>query len=317
MPTLVQKEEQRHKKINFKRIVMATDFSLASQRAWDYALAIARRYGSEITIVHAIPPEPRRSIPMDPLPRKLSRERLLAEQEMERLSQEARYANVAHHVAIEQGSVCGVISSIVDREHAELLVLATHGRGGLKKLALGSVAEGVLRLAPCPVLTVGPKALSQKAEVAEFKSILFATDFGIASSKSLPYALALAEDCRAKLILLHTAPPVPLGAIGPAVYGNGTYVDVTKWYNGIREENLRKLNELIPRTAKLSVQPEYLVISDFVPEGILVAASSHDAQLIIMGATRTHSPRLAAHIPLAVIHEVLCKANCPVLTVKE
>ena len=54
--------------VDFRRILMATDFSAPSQRALDYALAIARRYGSEISIVHAIAPEARGSVPMDPLP---------------------------------------------------------------------------------------------------------------------------------------------------------------------------------------------------------------------------------------------------------
>jgi nucleotide-binding universal stress UspA family protein len=317
MPTIVQREEQRQEKINFKKIVMATDFSVASERAWNHALAIARRYNSEITIVHAIPPEPRQSIPMDPLPRELSRERLTAEQEMGRFKQEALGANAAHRILIDRGSAWDVISSVINREHPDLLVLGTHGRGALKKLALGSVAEEVLHLAPCPVLTVGPKALPPRSNVADFKSILFARDFGIASSKAFPYALFLAEDCRAKLMMMHMAPPVPAAAIGPAAYGPAaTYVALTEWYNRVREENSRKLKELIPRNAKLSAQPEYIVTADFVAEGILDAATSHGAELIIMGANPTRSARLAAHIPWAITHNVLCQAKCPVLTVK-
>src|SRR5215469_5418906 len=292
MPTMVQKEEKSQEKMYFNRIVMATDFSAASRHAWDYALAIARRYNSEITIVHAILPEPRRSIPMDPLPRELSRERLSAEEEMGRFRKEVLSANAAHHIVIGQGSAWEVISSIIDREHPDLLVLGTHGRGSLKKLALGSVAEEVLRLAPCPVLTVGPKALPPRSDAADFKSILFATDFGIASAKAFPYALFFVEDCRAKLIMLHMAPPVPAAAIGPAAYGPGaTYVDLTEWYNRVREEGSRKLMELIPKNARLSAQPEYIVTADFVAEGILDAATLHGAELIIMGANPTRSPR--------------------------
>ena len=49
-----------------------------------------------------------------------------------------------------------VLASVIQRKNVDLLVLGTRGRGGLKKLALGSVAEEVLRLAPRPVLTIGP-----------------------------------------------------------------------------------------------------------------------------------------------------------------
>jgi nucleotide-binding universal stress UspA family protein len=297
---------------------MATDFSPASQRALEYALAIARRYGSEISVVHAIPAEPRESVPMDPLPRELNRDRLEAERDMQRLEQEAHLGDFTHHTVVERGSVWDVLSSIIERDHPGLLVLGTHGRGGLKKLTLGSVAEEVLRLAACPVLTVGPKTAPPGSDVTDFKSILFATDFGPASAKAFPYALSLAEDCRAKLILLHMVPPIPVLDIGPAAYGPPTYVaeDLTEWKARMREEGSRKLRELIPSNAKLAIQPEYVVETSFLPEGILDTAAMYQAELIVMGANRVRSARLAAHIPWAVTHDVLCEAKCPVLTVR-
>jgi len=313
MSTVAPLESQIEKSVEFKRIMIATDFSAASQEAWGYALAIARRYGSEITIVHAIPPAPRRSVPMDPVPPELNRERLLAEQEMERFRQEARLAHAANHVVVEQAPVWDVISSIIEREDPDLLVLGTHGRGILKKLALGSVAEEALRLAPCPVLTVGPKAFPPRSEVADFKNILFATDFGPASAKAFPYALSLAEDCQARLILLHVLPPMPVAEVGPAAYGPATYVaeDLTEWCKRVREESSRQLKELIPRSAKLSAPPIELVAPDFLPEGILDAAMSYEAELIVMGANRTRSPRLAAHISWALLTTSSAKPDVP------
>jgi nucleotide-binding universal stress UspA family protein len=255
---------------------------------------------------------------MDPLPRELNRDRLEAEREMRRLEQEAHLRDLTHHGVIERGSVWEVLSSIIERDHPGLLVLGTRGRGGLKKLTLGSVAEEVLRLAACPVLTVGPNAGPPTSEVADFKNILFATDFGPASAKAFPYALSLAADCRAKLILLHMVPPMPVLDVGSAAYGPPTYVaeDLTEWQARMREESSRKLRELIPSNAKLAAQPEYVVDTSFLPEGILDTAALHKAELIVMGANRVRSPRLAAHIPWAVTHDILCEAKCPVLTVR-
>jgi nucleotide-binding universal stress UspA family protein len=323
MATVALTQEQKEWSVDFKRILIATDFSAPSERALGYAVAIARRYGSEISIVHAIPPEPRESVTMDPLSRELNRARLEAEQEMQRLVLEAHLKDFAHHVAIEQGSVWEVLSAMINQHHPNLLVLGTHGRGALERLALGSVAEEVLRLALCPVLTVGPKCLPSRSKVADFHTILFATDFGAASTRALPLALRLAEDCKAKLVLLHMVPLMPVFEVGPAAYRVAAHAPaeyiaegLTEWQSQTREQSLQELKQLIPSSANLASQPEYVVATDFLPEGISNTAARYGAELIIMGANRTRSPRLAAHMPWAVVHEVLCTATSPVLTVR-
>lgn len=316
MSALAQIQDQKQS-IEFKHILAATDFSDASQRALDYALAIARQYGSALSVVHAIPPEPREPIPIKPLPRELNRRRLEAEQQMKRLGEDARINHVTDHLLVEQGRVWDVLASVVQRENVDLLVLGTRGRGGLKKIALGSVAEEVLRLASGPVLTIGPNVPAAGFGATEFRRILFATDFGPASAKAFPYALSLAEDYRAKLVLLHMAPLMPIPDLGPAAYGPAVYgaEALTKWQGTTRDESARMLRELLPPNTKLASEPEYVVGLDFLPEGILHTATAHRIDLIVMGANRTAFPRVAAHIPWALTHEVTCHAKCPILTV--
>jgi nucleotide-binding universal stress UspA family protein len=316
MSAVAQIRDQKQS-IEFKHILVATDFSDASQRALAYALAIARRYSSALSVVHAIPPEPREPIPIEPLPRELNRRRLEAEQQMKRLGEEARINDPTDHLLVERGRVFDVIASVIQRENVDLLVLGTRGRGGLKKLALGSVAEEVLRLAPGPVLTIGPNVPPAGSGPAEFRRILFATDFGPACAKGLRYALSMAEDYRAKLVLLHMVPPMPIPDLGPAAYGPAVYVAeaLTNWQGTMRDESARKLRELLPPNTKLAAEPEYVVGMDFLPEGILDTATAHRTDLIVMGANRTASPRVAAHMPWALTHEVICHAKCPVLTV--
>ncbi len=314
MSAITQMREQR---FEFKQVLIATDFSDASQRAFDYAVAIARRYRSALSVVHAIPPDPREPIPIYPLPRELDRDRLEAEQQMKQLGEKAGIHDLSHQLLLEQGPVWDVLASVIQREKVDLLVLGTRGRGGLKMLALGSVAEEVLRLAPCPVLTIGPSVPLADSDTTEFRRILFATDFGPASAKAFPYALSLAEDYRAKLVLLHMVPPMPIPDLGPALYVPAAYSAeaVTKWQETTRDESAKKLKELLPPNTKLPSEPEYVVATDFLPEGILGVAAAHRIELIVMGANRTQSPRMAAHIPWALTHEVIGHAKCPVLTV--
>jgi nucleotide-binding universal stress UspA family protein len=315
MSTLAQIHRQK-RSVGFKHVLVATDFSHASRRALAYAIAIARRYSSALSILHAILPEPRDPIPLEALPRELNRRLLEAEQEMKNLSEEAQIDDLNHHVLLDRGRVWDVLGSVIQRESVDLLVLGTHGRSGLKKLALGSVAEQVLRLAPCPVLTIGPHVPPASSGPVEFRRILFATDFGAAANKAFPYALSLAEDCQAKLVLLHMVPPMPVADLGPAAYGPSCYAaeEYTNWQRATRDDSMRKLRKLIPPSPELAAEPEYVVGLDFLPEGILEIAAAHRIELIVMGANRTTSPRMAAHMPWALTHEVICRAKCPVLT---
>ncbi len=127
--------------VGFKQVLIATDFSPASERALAYGLAIARRYGSALSVVHAIPPEQGEPIPLDPLPRELDRRQLEAEERMKHLGQKAQINDIEYHLLLDQGPVWDVLSSVIEHQHIDLLVVGTRGRGGLKKMALGSVAE--------------------------------------------------------------------------------------------------------------------------------------------------------------------------------
>lgn len=316
MTALAEKESGRQR-FACKNVLLGTDFSPASQRALSYALALARCYGASLIVVSAIPPEPREPIPLDPLPHELSRWRLEAEEKMKQLEADSPIHDVDHRMLLERGRVFDVLEAVMQREHADLLVLGTHGRGGLKKMALGSVAEEVLRLADCPVLTIGPNVLPPNTDVFAPQRILFATDFGPASSKAFPYALSMAEDCGAKLTLLHMVPPMPSADLGPSTYGPSTYAaaEFLEWQQSTRCESEIRLRSLVPIDAKLAEPPECIAGLDFLVEGILQFAAAKQVDLMVMGVSRSPIPRIAAHFPWTLTHEVICGANCPVLTV--
>jgi Universal stress protein family len=101
----------------------------------------------------------------------------------------------------------------------------------------------------------------------EFRRILFATDFGAAAATAFPYALSLAEDYQAKLVLLHMVPPMPVADLGSAAYGPSCYAaeEYTNWQRATRNEGMRKLRKLLPPTAELAAEPEYVAGMDFLP----------------------------------------------------
>jgi nucleotide-binding universal stress UspA family protein len=255
---------------------------------------------------------------MDSVPWESDRRRLEADQELVDFAEETHLKGYPHHMLVEEGRVWDVLASVSARENIDLLLLGTHGRGGLKKLILGSVAEEVLRLSACPTLTVGPHAPTPPSDEAGFRKILYVADFGPASNAALPHALSIAVDYRAKLILLHVMQPVSVLDVGQGAFGPVDYVaaDLTEWRTKVEEEHVRKLKNLVPAGVKFDVPPECVVRRDFLSDGILRVAEVYSVEMIVMGVARVHSPRLAAHMPGNLTHEVICRAKCPVLTVR-
>lgn len=299
--------------VTFKNILLATDFSEVSRKAVPYAAAIAGRYGSKIYLVHVIPPEARMPIPMEHLPAQLDRSRLDADRDMETFIHGDLLSDIPHEVLLERGAIWDTLSALIKQDEIDLLVVGTHGRGGLKKVLLGSVAEELFRLASCPVLTVGPAVPVEPAGPQEFHRILFATDFGPASVHALQYAISLATESKARLLLLHVVLPVPVLDVGPYWYA-GT--DLVAQQKTARARYLGRLRDLIPPEANLPFDPEFLVDFDFAPDAIVKIASDFQADLIVMGVNQAASARASAHLPWATAHEVVSHARCPVLTVK-
>ena len=316
MATIAQVTEKQQE-LGFKRILIATDFSDTSERALAYSLQLARRYGSELFVTHVLPPAMLGPIPLEPLPKELDLPQYEAEQQMNYLAQSPALADVTHHFLIEQGFVPDVLTRLVSLEEIDLVVLGTHGRRGLTKLALGSMAEQTLRSVACPVLTVGQDAVFPSG-VLGFRRILFATDFGPGAEKALPFALSLAEKYDATLVFLHVVPRLPMIAAGEAAYGPPGYLadEINRWEASEKQSSIQKLRQLVPAEIELSHQPEYVVRLNEPAGGILSAAVDRHIDLIVMGAKGVLSPRTAAHVPWSVAHHVICKAQCPVLTVR-
>jgi nucleotide-binding universal stress UspA family protein len=285
-------------RLSFKNVLFPTDFTAASTGALPCALAIAKTYGSKLYVTHAVTPEPPLTIPLEPIPLEMDP---LWQQARERLGEfleSTRVRDVVREGVLEQGDLWSVLEDVIQRHSIDLIVLGSSGRHGLKKLVLGSSAEQVFRRAPCPVLTIGPDAAGRADAQATFQNIVFATDFSAGSLKALPYALSLAEENQAHLVLAHLIPLVPM-----------------QHQEEVRVSALKRLHELIPPGADDWCRIDCVVSFEFPAEGILNLAASEQADLIVMGV-HAKAPRSSSHLPWAIAYEVVCHAKCPVLTVR-
>lgn len=141
-----------------RRILHPSDFSPASWPAFKVAVAMAKKNRARLLIAHVLPPAP--MVPdvyrATRVPEGLLRDhRARGQRELDRLVTTARRAGVrAVGLLLDFGVVPERIVRLARRRRADLIVIGTHGRSGFAKLTLGSVAERVVTLASCPVLTV-------------------------------------------------------------------------------------------------------------------------------------------------------------------
>jgi nucleotide-binding universal stress UspA family protein len=141
----------------FTRIVVPTDFSAQSEKAWQTARRLARALGAELHLVHVFVEAPLYSesfLAGDRVRGVYAEGRAWAETALARLADAARAEGLVVRTSLREGAAAAGIVSTAREERADLVVIGTHGRGGLDRALLGSVADRVIRLAPCPVLAV-------------------------------------------------------------------------------------------------------------------------------------------------------------------
>jgi nucleotide-binding universal stress UspA family protein len=308
-------EEKLESVVAIKNILFATDFSEVSEAALPYVTALSLRYGSTVHVAHVLPEATFvRPSPVDPaLFGSIYEEAHSGAQEkIQRLS--GRLRGFPHETYIRHGRVSDVLSEIIREQEIDLLVVGTHGRTGLGRLVMGSVAEEIFRQASCPVLTVGPRVVGVERVVearhdhdvpplqVKFRRILYATDFQPEPAKTVSYATSLAREFQARLTLLHVIED---------------YGDHLHERPGPIDTALRKRAELEPDDAGLRYRPEFVAEFGVPAELILRTATENDADLIVLGV-RSATGHIGAttHLGGSTAHKVVVGANCPVLTVR-
>jgi nucleotide-binding universal stress UspA family protein len=287
-------------RVALKNILLATDFSPASEAALPHALTIAGQYGSKLYIAHVICLEFLELVAPEFTPTMLQEARRFAQQNMERLLSAGRQRAVSCQPLIGEGAIWDVLLDMIHQNGIDLVVVGTHGRRGLRKLLLGSVAEEVFRLAPCPVLTVSPKTSETRSMDVQLGHILYPLEFVPDSSDAAAYAVSLAEECHAKLTFMKVFEEM---------------VPSPEEKAQVQEPVRHWMDDHIPTESDLRERTSFELGFGPAAEAILKFTSDHGVDLIVMGVRRL-DPVMAAHLPKPdTAYEVVRTAPCPVLTV--
>ena len=210
-------------------------------------------------------------------------------------------------IVVRPGDAAKEIRHEAERLPFGLLICGTHGRSGFERLFLGSVTEKVLRSTRVPVLTIPP--LVREPGPPLYKTILCPLDFSDSSLRALEYALSLAQEANARLVLLHAIEDVP-GDAGVAALG---LLSVRDYYQQIEQDAFTRLKSAVPDDARVWSRPEERVVKGRAYKEILKMVVDEGVDLVVMGVQGKGI--VDRFVFGSTTHRVIREAGCPVLTV--
>ena len=258
------------------------------------AAAIAARFSAELTVLHV------GGVSAYRLPaskKDHERANLLLDEMVGSLR--ARMLNVSG--VLREGVPWQEICSFAEEPTVDLVIVGSHGRSGLPRFALGSVAERVVRFSPAPVLTVHPSDHVSAGGEGSFRKILAATDFSAASLRGVDAAVDLAIELDASLTLLHV---YDLASNAHGVFDD-VAMEVERQVRGRLDELLASVRSRLP-----SVDG---VVREGMPwQGILDVSKQCRADLVVMSTHgRGATPRILVG---SVAERTVRHSSVPVLT---
>jgi len=281
--------------VSFKNILFLTDFSSASTRALSYALAFARHFQSYLYPAHVLDVE----VPTSGAAGAEPAIHDLEERTRRQLLRQVEYNGLDFRPLLSRCALEVAIPHWVAEYGIDLIIMGTHGRRGIQKFLLGSTSDWVVRNALCPVLTVGPHLNLPRQFNLAINNILLPVELaGVRPGLSLSYALSLAEEQWARLVLLHVLPEE-----------SRDYHDRTR----VLRFTLDQLQKLLPPEANQRCRPEFAVDEGGTGERILAHANSESPDLIVLALRQGKTAGAGSETE----YQIISSAPCPVLTVPE
>lgn len=284
--------------VAIQNVAVATDFSPCSEHAVEHGLAIARHFGATLHFLHLLRPSKFYLVP-EMIPALADAAGRDCEQLVDRLARQHQLEGVEYRRWVEEGEIADIAGRFIDDHRIDLLILGTHGRSGMERLLLGSVAQQMFHSVRCPVLTVGPRSPGAGKHL-QLKRVLFSTDLSHESLAAVPYVLTAVREWHAALDVLHIC------ASGKPEHREAEHREAM---DRLREELAGGLDDSndasSPRCSVLPGKPAACVL-DF--------AGRNQEDLIVLGL-KPHRALYSA--PLwSHAYEIVRQARCPVLSIR-
>lgn len=281
----------------FARMLVATDFSAASEAAVRVAISLATTLGSQLLALHVFEYSDAGSPRTGGIVDGLFELRKSAERKLKERLRRASAQGLEVEAEMADGMASEAILTTIEEKGIDLAVMGTNATRGLERFIFGSTAEIVFRKARCPIVTVGPHA-SIPQEIHRGRPIVFATDFNLICGQAVRDAALLRQWTGSSLHCLHVLPQPRAGGSGEGL---------------LRQTSEAALEWMVKESNIAGEAPECVITYGEVSTAVVDYARSHKAGLIVLGVR--HASAMAAHLPAHIAYRVIAKAPCPVLTV--
>ncbi len=287
-------------KLTPNTVLFATDFSSASANAGRYASLLARQFDASLLICHAFElTQPALEVEAEGRPAMKSEQR----RELERALQDAveQFGGGARCVVprLLEGDPREKVPDLAQELAPSFIVLGTQGRGRIGRGLIGSVAEGILRRATVPTITVGPQVPDFDPAASPIHRVLYATGLSPEAAHAARHAIAVVQASRARLHVLHVIHPED--------------VEDENRMREIRSRFAAIVADVTPRHAESLLNPEGFVEVGSAHWQILHHVREFSADLLVLGVRKTSHLWLESRRSGAF--QIIAEAPCPVMTV--
>ncbi|HUX27776.1 MAG TPA: universal stress protein [Terracidiphilus sp.] len=279
-------------------VVYATDFSICSENAGNYARLLAVHFSATLLVAHAFHLT-QAAMEVEAGHRAMSKQRedlqKLLTQRADALSSESLKAVPF----LLEGSLQEAIPALAEKHAPSLIVLGTHGAGRFKHEIIGSMAEKILRSTRRPCLTVGPHAPQSAAADPPFRRILYATDFSPSAAHAAVFALTFAHLEGGDIDVLNVIPENAAGEPGRLAE--------------LEERYRHALDELVPQQTGEFCSPHTFVKTGKAHDRIMGHIRENNIDLLVLGIRK--SSHLGLEMRTSGAFRLIADAPCPVLTI--
>jgi len=296
-----------------KSILVPLDGSSFAEQALPWAACLSKVSGAHLELVRVHDPVPPWTIATEGAVAATSVDPTIRDGEEQYLAngaarlEEGGFTGVTYHVL--EGDTADAIARHAEDNAFGLVVLATHGRGALSRLWLGSVSDALVRRLTVPVLLIRPAEGSAIPRAEQFRKVLVALDGSPEAESAIEPAIALTDPKRCDVILLRVVPPVPIA--GDAGMAATLPID-----NELTEALTQQATLYLDATAERLRSPTVsvttrVVVEPGIAQAVLREASLSGAELV---ALATHGARGLRRMVLgSVADKVLRGADRPIL----
>ncbi len=296
--------------IKINKILCPVDFCKCSENALKNALIIAQRYNAELHLFHTILIyEDETYHAGENTPDFTKSYDLLSEISDTKLT--TMLKSETNHLKIKKVITRGVsaseeILSYAGENGFDLIVMGTHGRKGVGHFLMGSVAEKVVRMAQCPVLTIH----EQTKTIDAYDHIFVPVDFSEYSQLALSYGLELASGYNADITLFHVVEQ----SIHPSFYAGGKS-SIFEIDSELRNRSIEAMNDFRDKAGHKNVATKYVLTEGRAAKEIIDYLADHPVDLVVIA---THGLTGIGHFLLgSTTEKVVRRSTTPVLTVKK